>query len=274
MGGAGAAAAYYFLLRTRRREQPALPFPEFVRISRPEIAAPAEAEVTNPTQPVTPTRRALPSPLSPFRRGGGRNEMTPEQRMQMQLVTDFVQSIPLLEVAPDLEWMEELVIMLGGNPSTARDQLLAGGLEAEYSPMWMQHPTFMEMQSLEDAAPLMAGLNEYAAVVNECSSNAMSLIRRIDGDLENAGATDILPEMRWRFVMSVAQSTTAWFRGLSWHSRRCGTTNCFRATTARKGRCTGRTTFRSREDPGRPAAVGSGILPGPAHPVAERLPER
>ena len=213
MGAAGAAAAYFFFIRTRRREQPALPYPEFVRISRPEIAAPTEAEVTNQTQPVTPPRRALPSPLSPFRRGGGRNEMTPEQRMQMQLVTDFVQSIPLLEVAPDLEWMEELVIMLGGNPSTARDQLLAGGLDAEYSPMWMQHPTFMEMQGLEEAAPLMAGLNEYAAVVNECSSNAMSLMRRIDRDLENAGATDILPEMRWRFVMSVAQSTTAWFRG-------------------------------------------------------------
>ena len=210
MGALGAAAAYFFLRRARRREQPALPFPEFVRISRPEIAAPVETEVTQQPPAATPPRRALPSP---FRRGGGRNEMTPEQRAQMQLVTDFVQSIPLMEVSPDLEWMEELVIMLGGNANTARDQLLAGGLEAEYAPMWMQHPTFIEMQGLEQAAPLLAGLDEYVARVNECSSNAMSLMRRIDRDLENAGATDILPEMRWRFVMSVAQSTTAWFRG-------------------------------------------------------------
>ena len=210
MGGLGAAAAYFYLRRTRRREQPALPFPEFVRISRPEIAAPTEADATNQPPPAAPLRRALPSP---FRRSGGRNEMTPEQRAQMQLVTDFVQSIPLMEVSPDLEWMEELVIMLGGNPNTARDQLLAGGLEAEYAPMWMQHPTFIEMRGLEEAAPLLAGLDEYVERVNECSANAMSLMRRIDRDLESAGATDILPEMRWRFVMTVAQSTTAWFRG-------------------------------------------------------------
>ena len=210
MGGLGAAGTYYYLRRTRSTEQPALPFPEFVRISRPEIAAPVEGEVTNPPPAALPPRRALPSP---FRRGGGRNEMTPEQRAQMQLVTDFVQSIPLLVVAADLEWMEELVIMLGGNPNTARDQLLAGGLEAEYSPMWMQHPTFIEMQGLEQASPLLAGLSEYVAMVNECSSDTMSLMRRIDRDLEAAGATDIPPEMRWRFVLSVAQSTTAWFRG-------------------------------------------------------------
>ena len=211
--GAAAAVAVMVYLKTYRRRQaaPAGPvFPEFVRISRPEIAAPAEQAPPGAPPTPAPTRRALPSP---FRRGGDRDAMTPEQRAQMQLVTDFVQSIPLMEVSPDLQWVEELVDLLGGDRATAYNQLLFGGLEAEYAPMWMQHPTFVEMQGLPAAAPLLNGLHEYVATVGECSSNAVSLLRRINGDMENAGTPDIPPEMRWQYVMSVARSTTAWFRG-------------------------------------------------------------
>ena len=58
IGAAGAAAAYFYLKGPGRREQPALPFPEFVRISRPEIAAPTEGRRYH--YPATPGRSAAP----------------------------------------------------------------------------------------------------------------------------------------------------------------------------------------------------------------------
>jgi hypothetical protein len=131
----------------------------------------------------------------------------------MQLVTDFVQSIPLIEMTPDLLWMEELVENLGGDPVSAYDQLLNGGLEVEYTPLWMQHPTFFDMQDLPAAAPFMAGLEEYVGAVNDCALGMMALLRRIDDDLDNAALPEVTPDLRWRYILSIAQANAAWFRG-------------------------------------------------------------
>ena len=208
-----AAGAVFFYLRAQQRRA-AVPtgpaFPEFVRISRPELAAPGQPTPGGPAQAPAPTRRALPSP---FRRGGGQPGVTPEQRAQMQLVTDFVQSIPLIEMTPDLLWMEELVENLGGDPVSAYDQLLNGGLEVEYTPLWMQHPTFFDMQDLPAAAPFMAGLEEYVGAVNDCALGMMALLRRIDDDLDNAALPEVTPDLRWRYILSIAQANAAWFRG-------------------------------------------------------------
>ena len=212
LAAAGAVGTFFYLRVQRRR--PAVPtgpaFPEFVRISRPELTAPGQPSPAAPGPAAPPARRALPSP---FRRGGGRSSMTPEQRAQLQLVTDFVQSIPLLEVSPDLRWMEELVDQLGGDPTSAYDQLLHGMLEPEYAPMWMQHPTYMDMVDLPAAASFLAGLQEYMDAVNECSASAMVLLRRINDDVDNAAPPEVSPDLRWRYVFSVAQSNAAWFRG-------------------------------------------------------------
>ena len=210
---AAAAGAVFFYLRVQKRRA-AVPtgpaFPEFVRISRPELAAPGQPAPGGPAQAPVPARRALPSP---FRRGGGQASVTPEQRAQMQLVTDFVQSIPLIEMSPDLLWMEELVENLGGDPVSAYAQLLNGVLEVEYTPLWMQHPTFFDMQDLPAAAPFTAGLEEYVGAVNDCASGMMALLRRIDDDLDNAAPPEVSPDLRWRYILSIAQANTAWFRG-------------------------------------------------------------
>ena len=208
---AGAAVFWYLRAQQRRAAVPVSPaFPEFVRISRPELAAPGQPAPGGPAQVPPPARRALPSP---FRRGGGQASVTPEQRAQMQLVTDFVQSIPLIEMSPDLLWMEELVENLGGDPASAYAQLLNGVLEVEYTPLWMQHPTFFDMQDLPAAAPFMAGLEEYVAAVNDCAFGMMALLRRIDDDLDNAAPPEVSPDLRWRYILSIAQANTAWFRG-------------------------------------------------------------
>ena len=139
--------------------------------------------------------------------------MSPEQQARLRLVLDFVSSIPLMEVSPDLLWVEELVDSLGGGADDRFEQVLRGDLEPVYQPAWMQHPTYQEMQSEAAAAPFLEGLEVYIESVNDCAADTLAILRRIYGDLEAAGSLDALGNYQWRYVLSVAQSTTAWFRG-------------------------------------------------------------
>ena len=139
--------------------------------------------------------------------------MSPEQQDRLRLVLDFVSSIPLMEVSPDLLWIEELVDSMGGGADGRFDQVLRGDLEPVYQPAWMQHPTYQEMQSEATAAPFLEGLEVYIESVNDCAADTLAVLRRIYGDLEAAGSLDALGNYQWRYVLSVAQSTTAWFRG-------------------------------------------------------------
>ena len=139
--------------------------------------------------------------------------MSPEQQARLRLVLDFVSSIPLMEVSPDLLWVEELVDSLGGGADDRFNQVLRGDLEPVYQPAWMQHPTYQEMQSDAAAAPFLEGLEVYIESVNDCAADTLAILRRIYGDLESGGSLDALGSYKWRYVLSVAQSTIAWFLG-------------------------------------------------------------
>ena len=216
--GGGAYAYYTRVYLPKKVTQQAPVFPDFVRISRPEIAAPAPAQ--QPT--VASSSPALPAPRrdlsNPFRRGGGgssggRSGVSPEQQARLRLVLDFVNSIPLMEVSPDLLWVEELVDSLGGGADDRFNQVLRGDLEPVYQPAWMQHPTYQEMQSEAAAAAFLEGLEVYIESVNDCAADILAILRRIYGDLESGGSLDALGSYKWRYVLSVAQSTIAWFLG-------------------------------------------------------------
>ena len=211
--GGGAYAYYTRVYLPKKMTQQAPVFPEFVRISRPQIAAPEAPPAAAASAPALASpRRALPSP---FRRGGGggRSSVSPEQQARLRLVVDFVGSIPLMEVSPDLLWVEELVESLGGEADDRFEQVLRGDLEPVYQPAWMQHPTYQEMQNEPAAAPFLEGLEVYIESVNDCAADTLAIIRRIYGDLETAGSLEALGTHQWRYVLTVAQSTTAWFRG-------------------------------------------------------------
>jgi hypothetical protein len=211
----GGAYAYYTrVYLPKKMTQQAPVFPEFVRISRPQITAPAPPPAAASSAPaLSAPRHALPSP---FRRGGSspsRSGVTPEQRARLRMVVDFVGSIPLMEVSPDLLWVEELVDSLGGEAPDVYDQVLRGDLEPVYQPAWMQHPTYQEMQGEAAAAPFLEGLESYIESVNDCAADTLAILRRIYGDLDAAGSLEVLGSYQWRYVLTVAQSTTAWFRG-------------------------------------------------------------
>jgi hypothetical protein len=212
----GGAYAYYTrVYLPKKMTQQAPVYPEFVRISRPQISGPTPPPPTaaSSAPALSAPRRALPSP---FRRGGsspGRGSVSPEQQARLRMVVDFVGSIPLMEVSPDLVWLEELVDSLGGEAPDVFDQVLRGDLEPVYQPAWMQHPTYQVMQGEAAASPFLEGLEEYIESVNDCAADILAILRRIYGDLDAAGSLETLAGHQWRYVMTVAQSTTAWFRG-------------------------------------------------------------
>jgi hypothetical protein len=210
--GGGAYAYYTRVYRPRKLAQEVPAFPEFVRITRPEITGATQPSTTGTAQQpaLSAPRRALPSP---FRRGGGRPTISPEEQARLKMVVDFVHSIPLLEVSPDLMWLEELVEPLGGTTEEAYEQVLRGDLEPVYQPAWTQHPTYQEMQSQMAAQPFVAGLEQYIESVNDCAADALAILRKIYGDLETGGSLETLDKYAWRFILTVGQSTMAWFRG-------------------------------------------------------------
>ena len=252
----GAYAVYTKVSRARRVVQEPTAFPEFVRISRPEIAGPAQApgqptsstpalsapqlpppqaQSAPPQQPhayppppqsFPPQPAAQPPPPrgpqstppqrpNPFRRGGGppTGGVSPEQQVRVQLVVDFVRSIPLLNVGTDLRWLEEVIEPFGGPDPGVYSQVLRGDLEPVYQPAWLQHPTYQQLQGEPSATPFLDGLETYIEAVNDCSAFTLIVLRRIYQDLDSTGPSDAMALYEWPFVLSVGQSVVAWFRG-------------------------------------------------------------
>ena len=200
----GGAYAFYNTRRQRARDQ-AIP-PDFIRILQPE-AAPALGAPTSAPISTAPTRRALPSP---FRRAA---RLSPEEQARLQLVVDFVSSIPLPEISSDLAWLEEMIETMGGVKEEVYEQVLEGEIDLAYQPAWLQHPTYEELRQIPQAEPFLQGLEGYIGVVNECASDTVVLLSKIAGDLSTAPPLETLSGNQWRFALTVGLGTLAWFRG-------------------------------------------------------------
>ncbi len=249
-GGAYAYRTKVYLPRKMLRESPA--FPEFIRVSRPELpsagpgpaqapssappalpalAPPPPGQMPNaPQQPAgqmpgmpqqapgqaqpAPPQQQRPSP-SLFRGRGGSSGggVPPGQQVRFQLVVDFVRSIPLLDVAPDLRWVEELIEPYGGPSPYVYQQVLDGDLEPTYQPAWLQHPTYQQLEGEPSARAFLDGLDAYIAAVNDCAAYTLVILTHIHRNLEAASPPGQIVENQWPFVLSVAQSAVAWFRG-------------------------------------------------------------
>ena len=202
----GGGAYAFFNSRRRQVRDEAIP-PEFIRILQPE-AAPALGASTATPSLAAPTRRALPSP---FRRAAPR--LSPEEQARLQLVVDFVSSIPLLEITSDLAWLEEMIETMGGVKEDVYAQVLEGEIDLGYQPAWLQHPTYEDLRLIPQAQPFLQGLEGYIGVVNECASDTVVLLRKIAGDLSTAPPLETLSGNQWRFALTVGLGTLAWFRG-------------------------------------------------------------
>ena len=207
---ASGGGAYAYINNRQRRAKEEAVMPEFVRILQPEaapaLAAPTAATATTAAL-AAPPRRALPSP---FRRSRG---LSPEEQARLQMVVDFVRSIPLIGVSTNLAWLEELVEMMGRAKEEVYEQVLEGQLDLLYQPAWLQHPTYEELRVIPQAQSLLQGLETYIGAVNECATETVGLLRRLNSDISTAGQLDTINANQWRFVLAIALSTIAWFRG-------------------------------------------------------------
>ena len=207
---ASGSGAYAFLRFRRAQPPPRTMMPETVQITRPELgtvpALPGEVTPTAPTV-AAPARRALPSP---FRRN---REPSPEEQARLRLAVDFIRAIPLLEVAPDLAWTEALAEEMGDTPAAVRQQVLLADRGLIYRPPWREHPTYVELQGNPQAQSFFQSLEEYVTAVNDCAADASALLQQIYKSIADSGADEKLRESQWRYVITVAQSSIAWFRG-------------------------------------------------------------
>ena len=207
---ASGSGAYAFLRFRRAQPPPRTMMPETVQITRPELgtvpALPGEVTPAAPTV-TAPPRRALPSP---FRRN---REPSPEEQARLRLAVDFIRAIPLLEVAPDLAWTEALAEEMGDTPAAVRQQVLLADRGLIYRPPWREHPTYVELQGNPQAQNFFQSLEEYVTAVNDCAADASALLQQIYKSIADSGADEGLRENQWRYVITVAQSSIAWFRG-------------------------------------------------------------
>jgi hypothetical protein len=204
LAAGGAAYALVYRPRMRRREEALSARAREVRLE-PALGTPRPA----PLPALGPASRPALPPASSRRS----RRLSPEERARLLLMVDFALSLPLLQVSSDLAWLEELVEMTVSTTEDVHEQLLQGQLDLRYQPAWMRHPTYEELQHLLQGHIFLQRIGEYIEGVDGCARDALSLLRRIYGDVTAALPPETAKGKQWRFVLAVAQYTLAWFRG-------------------------------------------------------------
>ena len=155
-----------------------------------------------------PSRLALPAP-APARKG---KAMSLEDMAKYQRAMDFVRSIPLPRVTPDLEWLEE-IMNADEAPEDAHEEALAGGITLHYEPAWMRNPAYADLHTALHGQPFLAGLDEYMKAVDDCAGETLALLRAVHQELLATLPPETPREQMWRLSLSVAQDSVSWFQG-------------------------------------------------------------
>jgi hypothetical protein len=121
--------------------------------------------------------------------------------------------LPLLQVSPDLKWLDELIESAGLTPESTYEQLIQRQVELHYQPTWISHPSYQELQTLLQSHPILEGIQQYVAAVDGCASEVLSLLQSIAQDVALGLPPDAPKREWWRFSVAVAQDALAWFRG-------------------------------------------------------------
>ena len=200
----GGVSTYIYRRRLRAREETIIP--ELLAIRSGTIAGLPPPSFTAALG--AGLRRALPIP-SPKGK-----IISLEEQVQIGMVKDFLDSIPVLKVSHDLVWLEELIETQEGPGDDTYERVLDGQIEVLYHPGWMQHPAYQALQQAPSAQAFVQNLAEHAASVNDCAADTLELLWKIHTSAETAFPLNTLEAHRWQFVLSVAQSAIAWYLGI------------------------------------------------------------
>ena len=201
-GGGGYAVVGNRRLRSRR----SVAIPDLISEVGVLPALPAPQPGTEPAPRPTP-RIALPAPS---RR---RRTRSPEDQARLHLVVDFMRSLPLIHVASDLSWLDELLEASGSPTPEIYEQVLEGQIEPTYQPAWLRHPTYEDVKRILEGHTFLQGLDDYIEAVNGIAGDLFSLLRQVYQDTAVALPQGAPTVYQWRFDLAVVQHALAWFRG-------------------------------------------------------------
>lgn len=201
--------ALYFLVASRRRA--AVPVPAGLPQAIPGQWRLIEPEETASRPSALPWRLALPQAPKKAR------TLSTEQQARLNVIVDFAQSLPLVEVGYSADWLVDLVESSTGIEASPEvyEQLLKGELPLRYEPAWMRHPTYRDLTEMLEGQSLPGDLNAFVDAVNRCASEAMSLLRDIYHDAAAEIPSDFLARGGWKFISGVYSDAMSWYLGKS-----------------------------------------------------------
>jgi hypothetical protein len=205
-----AVGTYFLLARAsrRRREAIAVPTAEMPQVVTGQWRT-IEEEATRERQ--LPYRLALPGPVK------GAKTLSTEDQARLKVVTDFAQSLPLVEPGYTVDWLVDLIESGTGIQMSAPvyEQLFKGELQVRYEPPWVRHPAYQDLTSLLRGQSVLQELNTFIDGVDHCTTEAISLLQQIYRDAITEVPPDFLERGGWGFISAVYADAMSWFIGKS-----------------------------------------------------------
>jgi hypothetical protein len=202
----------YFALirpRARRREAIAVPTAEMPQVVTGQWRTIESEEATRERQ--LPYRLALPGPVK------GAKTLSTEDQARLKVVTDFAQSLPLVEPSYTVDWLVDLIESgTGIQMSTpVYEQLFKGELQVRYEPPWVRHPAYQDLTSLLRGQSVLQELNTFIDGVDHCAAEVISLLQQMYRDAITEVPPDFLERGGWGFISAVYADAMSWFIGKS-----------------------------------------------------------
>jgi hypothetical protein len=195
--------------RARRREAIAVPTGEMPQVVPGQWRTIEPQEVTRERQ--LPWRLALPEAPK------GAKTISTEDQARLKIITDFAQSLPLVEPGYNVDWLVDLIETGMGIQMSAPvyEQLLKGELQVRYEPPWIRHPAYQDLTTLLTGQSILQELNAFVDGVGHCASEAISLLQQIYRDAITEVPPDFLERGGWGFISAVYADAMSWFVGKS-----------------------------------------------------------
>jgi hypothetical protein len=202
----------YFLIRLMRRRMKANQ-PQYAReIVVPEVIS-AEYKQIEGDKNALPWRLALPQAPQPAR--GSRSSFSSEDQARLRVIIDFAKSVPLAEPGANTTWLVQLAENNTGMVAspTLYSQLAKGELQLRYEPAWMNHPTYVDLQTLLEGQPILQDLNTFIDSVNHTAAEAEAALGEIYMEIASEINWDIFPHGGWVYISAVYMDSFNWFQG-------------------------------------------------------------
>ena len=202
----------YFLIRLMRRRMKANQ-PQYAReIVVPEVIS-AEYKQIEGDKNALPWRLALPQAPQPAR--GSRSSFSSEDQARLRVIIDFAKSVPLAEPGPTTAWLVQLAENNTGMVESPAlySQLAKGELQLRYEPAWMNHPTYVDLQTLLEGQPILQDLNSFIDSVNHTAAEAEAALGEIYQEIAAEVSWDIFPNGGWVYISAVYMDSFNWFQG-------------------------------------------------------------